>query len=288
MSSSDIDGRSAPAEILAVAGKSYAFGLRWTSVATRGSLTAEALSAAQAEGANYIALNSTFNQFGLARIPGAPDGWRSIAYRPLVGAAAIAAAVGTATLAAFPLEDGRWLVLAIDRKGFLPDGDLIVADAEQARARIDALVAQSPNSWRRKFLPADWKIADSKSTSPQDLLGRTGGPHLSSRWLLKHRRLIGIAVGACLAIAPAILFFAVRAVSAPPPPFRGSVPAASAGSGGLDACGPDHQSVPVGIPGRATLCGRPGLVPDQIHVPGGPRRLGELRPHRRRSDRRHP
>ena len=46
-------------------------------------------------------------------------------------------------MAAFPLDDDRWLVLAIDRKGFLPDGDMIVPDAEQAKARIERLIADT-------------------------------------------------------------------------------------------------------------------------------------------------
>jgi hypothetical protein len=220
-----------PAEILAVGGKSYAFGLRWTSAAAQSALSGEAEAAARAEGANYIALHRSFNQFGLATIRNVPGGIRGALYRPLAGAAAIADAAGAATLAAFPLEDGRWLVLAIDRKGFLPDGDAIVDDAADAKARIEALIRQSPTSWRRKFVPTEWGIPDSRSVSPKDLLVRARAPHLVSLWLLVHRRRIRNAMVSAAVAACALVGLLVRSLTEPAPvasvPFHPPKPVAA-------------------------------------------------------------
>ena len=44
-------------EILVVGGRSYAFGLRWTSAATGSAFIKEATAAAIAEGANFVALH---------------------------------------------------------------------------------------------------------------------------------------------------------------------------------------------------------------------------------------
>jgi len=221
-----------PAEILTVGGKSYAFGLRWTSAAARSSLVGDAEAAARAEGANYVALHRGFNQFGLAAVRNVPPGIRGASYRPLVGAAAIADAAGAATLAAFPLEDGRCLVLAIDRKGILPDGDTVVADAAVARLRIEALIRQSPTSWRRKFVPADWGIPDSKSVSPQALLVRSRAPHLVSLWLLSNRRQVQIVLVSALAAICAIGAVLFKALTAPAPmvslPFQPPKPITAA------------------------------------------------------------
>ena len=160
------------AEILAVGGRSYAFGLRWTSAAVRASLDSEATAARPPRsGANFVAIHRGYCQFGLASIAGVPP---PVCKAHSTGRRAASRLsphpAGAATLAAFPLDDGRWLVMAIDRKGFLPDGDLIVADAEQARARIARWIAQSPTSWRRKFVPDAWGIPDSKSVDPTTLL----------------------------------------------------------------------------------------------------------------------
>ncbi len=219
------------AEILAVGGKSYAFGLRWTSAAGQLSLAGDAEAAAIAEGANFVALHRSFNQFGLATIRNAPTGIRGAFYRPLIGAAAIADAAGAATLAAFPLEDGRWIVLAIDRKGFLPDGDAIVAEAAEARARVEALIRQSPTSWRRKFVPAEWDIPDSRSVSPQDLLVRSQALHLVSLWLLTRRRRIQIALISAGVAVCALAGLLIRGLTAPDPvgpvPFQAPKPIAA-------------------------------------------------------------
>jgi hypothetical protein len=231
MPGSPHDGTNAPSVILDVDGRSYAFGLRWTSAIARASLVSEAQTAAAAEGATHVALHSGFNQFGIAFIHTAATGWRGVAFRPFVGAAAIAEAVGSATLAAFPLQDERWLVLAIDRKGILPDGDLVVADAAAARARVEFLLKQSPTSWRRKFLPADWKIADSRTISPQDLLGKSRAPRLVSLWLLTHRRRAAIAFGVLAAALALALIQTVRLLDAPAPvaqaPFEAPKPVAA-------------------------------------------------------------
>ncbi len=231
MVSATHEGTGASALILTVGRKSYAFGLRWTSASSPASLVPEAQAAAIAESANYVALHRSFNQFGLATVGDSAPGIRGAGYRPLAGAAAIADAAGTATLAAFPLEDGRWLVLAIDRKGFLPDGDLIVADADRARARIDLLIAQSPTSWRRKYLPAAWDIPDSKTISPQDLLGRSRAPRLVSVWLLIHRRRLLLGFVALAGAAIGTLAVVVRLVTSPAPvaplPFQSPKPVAA-------------------------------------------------------------
>lgn len=203
-------------EILTVGGRSYAFGLRWTSASSRSTLKAEAMAAAVAEGANYVVLHSDYIQFGLGTIADAPKGIRSWTYRPRSGVATIAQAAGAATLAAFPLDDDRWLVLAIDRKGFLPDGDMIVANAEQARARIETLIAQNRTSWRRKFLPADWGIADSKTVNPTDLLSRSHAPALTPLWLLANRFRTRVASVAIIAVSITVVCAAVL-FSAPPP-----------------------------------------------------------------------
>jgi hypothetical protein len=210
-------GTDGSAVILSAGGRSYAFGLRWTSASARGPLVAEAEAAAAVEGANYVAFHRGFNQFGLAAIRDAPPGLWGAGYRPRVGAAAIADAIGAAALAAFPLEDGRWLVLAIDRKGILPDGDLVVADATAARARIDHLIAQSPTAWRRKYLPADWGVPEAKAVSPDSLLRRSRAPRLVSVWRLTHRRtlLVGLALPATALAAAAAIVIRLFAASSP-------------------------------------------------------------------------
>jgi hypothetical protein len=206
------------AEILVVGGRSYVFGLRWSSAAGRSSLDEEAKRAAEAEGASHVVLHRGYNQFGLASIAGPTTGLSRWFYRPRAGVAAVALAAGAATLAAFPLDDGRWLVLAIDRKGFLPDGDMIVAGAEQARARIDQLIAQSPTSWRRKFVPDAWGIPDGKSANPADLLARAAAPRLVPLWRLVHRRRIRFALASVAVATLAGAFAAVRIATAPIPP----------------------------------------------------------------------
>jgi hypothetical protein len=211
------DKTNPPAEILAVGGRAYAFGLRWTSAASRSTLREEAAAAAVAEGANFVAIHGTYNQFGLATIANGPTGFRAWFNRTRSGIATIALTAGAATLAAFPLDDDRWLVLAIDRKGFLPDGDMIMTDAEQAKARIERLIAQSPSSWRRVFVPEEWHIPESKTASPQDLLSRPRGAILTPLWLLTNRARIwiGLAAAAAFLVAGGIAVF--RFVVAPAP-----------------------------------------------------------------------
>lgn len=231
MVESSLDRTTAPAVILDVAGKSFAFGLRWTSAAARTSLADEAETAALAEGANYVVLHGGCNQFALAHVENAAPGWRSITLRPVAGAPAIAAAAGTATLAAFPLDDGRWLVLAIDRKGILPDGDLVLAEETLARARIELLLAQSPTSWRRKFLPAEWNVAESRTVAPQNLLGQSRAPRLISLWLLIHRRRLSAGLAVLAAALAAALIQTIRLLNAPAPvaalPFPPATPVAA-------------------------------------------------------------
>lgn len=207
----------ADAEIVIVGGKPYAFGLRWASAISRSTLVVEAVAAASAERASFVVIHRAQNQFGLAAIGKVPAGVGRWFYRPRCGIAAVASAVGTATLAAFPLDDDRWLVLAIDRKGFLPDGDMIVADATQAKARVERLIARSPSSWRRKFLPEEWGIPDSKRVNPAELLFRSGVPHLVPVWRLRNRRRIGFAVAAVLLLLASAVVGAVRFATAPPP-----------------------------------------------------------------------
>jgi hypothetical protein len=206
------------AEILVVGGRPFVFGIRWTSAVARSSLDAEATLAAMAEGASHIVLHRAYNQFGLASVATPATGFGRWFYSPRAGVAQVALAAGAATLAAFPLDDGRWLVLAIDRKGFLPDGDVIVAGEEQARARIDQLIAQSPTSWRRKFVPDAWGIPDGKAANPADLLAGSGAPRLIPLWRLVQRRRIRFGVGSAGLAAVAGIFAAVRIAIAPTPP----------------------------------------------------------------------
>ncbi len=218
------------AVVLNAGARSYAFGLRWAS-ASRGSLLAEAQSAAIAEGAEFVALHRGFNQFALATLPEALTGLRRTMFCPVVGAAAIAGAIGTAALAAFALDDGRWLVLAIDRKGILPDGDLVVADEAAARARIEQLIAQSPTAWRRKYLPPEWAVPDAKAISPEGLLGRSSAPRLLSVWLLTRRRSLVMCFAVLAATLTAGAFLAVRSFTASEPvaqrPFEPPKPVAA-------------------------------------------------------------
>jgi hypothetical protein len=220
-----------PAEILVVGGRPYAFGLRWTSARSRSTLEEEAKEAASAEAANYVVLHRAYNQFGLASITDLPAGWRRWIYRPRSGVATVALVAGAATLAAFPLDDDRWLVLAIDRKGFLPDGDIIVANAAAARTRIETLIAQSPTTWRKRFVPEDWGIPDSKTVNPADLLSRPGAPRLTPLWRLTHRRRIRFGFAAFGALLAAAGLTAVRLVTTPPPaiaiPFQPPRPVAA-------------------------------------------------------------
>ncbi|MDB5392891.1 MAG: pilin accessory family protein [Rhodospirillales bacterium] len=205
------------AEILVVGGRSYAFGLRWTSAASRSTLDAEAKTAAVAERAGYVVIHRAYNQFGLASIGNAPTGLTSWFYRPRSGIAAVVLSAGAATLAAFPLDDDRWLVLAIDRKGFLPDGDMIVAGAEEARARIETLIAQSPTNWRRKFVPEGWGIPDTKTVNPEDLLSGSGAPRLVPFWFLNNRLRIRLGFAAAFALIVAAGIAPFRFAAAPPP-----------------------------------------------------------------------
>ncbi len=217
MSSVVLDKPHNKTELLVVGGKSYAFGLRWTSATSRAALEAEAKAAALAEGANFVVLQPAYNQFGIASIANAPSGFRGWFYRPHSGVAAIASEVGAATLAAFPLDDDRWLVLAIDRKGFLPDGDAIVSNEEEAKARIQTLLAQSPAIWRKKFVPASWGIADARTVYPKDLLSGSGGLRLSPLWRLIHRRRIRFGFAGFAALLAMATFAVFRFTAAPPP-----------------------------------------------------------------------
>jgi hypothetical protein len=205
------------AEIIVVGGKSFAFGLRWTSAAAHSTLEQEAKAAAIAEDANYVVIHRAYNQFGIGSIPDAPTGIRGWFYRPRSGVATIALAAGVATLAAFPLEDERWLVLVIDKRGIFPDGDMIVPTAEKAKARIDELIAQSPTTWRKKFLPDAWGIPDSKSISPKDLLSRSGAARLTPLWFLTNRRLLRAGLAAAAILFAVGVFVAAKYATSPPP-----------------------------------------------------------------------
>ncbi len=262
-------------ELLRVGGRTYAFGLRWTSGVARSTLGAEAKSAALAEGANYVAIHRAYGQFGLALIPGVPAGLRGWCYRPRSGVAAIAANAGAATLAAFPLDDGRWLVIAIDRKGILPDGDLVVDDAEQAKARITRLIAQSPNSWRRKFLPVEWGVADSGTIDPKTLLSGAAGVKLTPLWVLADRTRIGLRIAVSALIMSALVLMALRIGSTPAPvavvPFQApkALPALWTPAGlTLDAClsalrqAQRYNAVPGWIPTKYTCRSGQSLVID--------------------------
>ncbi len=207
----------ADAEIIVVGGKSFAFGLRWTSAASRSTLEEESKAAAIAENANYVVIHRAYNQFGLGSIPDAPTGIKSWFYRPRSGVATIARAAGVATLAAFPLEDDRWLVLVIDKKGIFPDGDMIVPNAEAAKARIEALIAQSPTTWRKTFVPDSWGIPDSKSISPKDLLSRSGAARLTPLWFLINRRPLRAGLAAATMVLAAGAFAAFKYATSPQP-----------------------------------------------------------------------
>ena len=270
------------AEILVVGGRPYAFGLRWTSATSRSAIEQEAKVAAIAEGANYVVIHPGYNQFGLASIANGLAGFRSWFYRPRSGAATIALAAGAATLAAFPLDDDRWLVLAIDRKGILPDGDMIVANAEQAKARIEALVAQSPATWRKKFVPEDWGIADSRTVNPADLLSRLGAPRLAPLWLLTNRRRIRLAFAAFGAFLAATAFAVFRFIAAPPPvaviPFHPPKPVAAVWTPAaltLDRClsalrsAQRYNAVPGWIPAKYTCENGESLVVDFLRDGNG-------------------
>ncbi len=260
-------------ELLVVDGRSYAFGLRWTSATSKSALEAEAKVAAMAEGANFVVLHPTYNQFGLASIANVPSGFRGWFYRPRSGVAAIASEVGAATLAAFPLDDDRWLVLAIDRKGILPDGDTIVANAEDAKARIQTLIAQSPAIWRKKFAPASWGIADSRTVDPKDLLSGSGGLRLTPLSHLIHRKRIRFGVATVAALFAAAAFAAFRFAAAPQPlavvPVPPSKPVAAVWTPAvlsLDRClsaiqdAKRYNAVPGWIPSKYTCANGQSLV----------------------------
>jgi hypothetical protein len=205
------------AEVLVVSGRPFAFGLRWTSAGSRSTLTQEAQAAATAEGANYVAIHAAYNQFGLARLPSGGNVLQDWLFRPRSGAAAIAMAVGAAALAAFPLDDGRWIVLAFDRKGILPDGDLILGNETAARERIAGLNAQSPAVWRKRFVPEQWGFPDSKGVHAADLLQGHWAPRLKALTLLINRdrlRLAAMVSAAALGVGG---FACLERLAAPPP-----------------------------------------------------------------------
>jgi hypothetical protein len=179
--------RLADAVVLVTHGRSFAFGLRWTSATSRATLVQEAQAAAATEGASYVAVHPAYNQFGLACISPPPRGLARWLFQPRSGASSIALAVGTAALAAFPLEDGRWLVLAFDRKGILPDGDLILENEVAAQERVTVLLDQSPAVWRKRFVPEHWGIPDSRSVHPTELLVKSRAPRLKPIFLLANR-----------------------------------------------------------------------------------------------------
>ncbi len=271
-----------PAEILVVAGRAYVFGLRWTSATSRATLETEAKAAATAEGANYIVLHRTYNQFGLAKLANSPSGAAAWFHRPRSGIASVALSAGTATLAAFPLDDDRWLVLAIDRKGFLPDGDMIVATAERAKARIETLIAQSPTSWRRKFLPAEWAIADAKTVDPRSLLIRNGAPRLVPLWFLANRLRIRAAVGLVTGMVTALGIAAMHFIGARPPEpvvtFQAPKPVAAIwtpAAFAIDSClsalrsAQRYNAVPGWIPAKYSCLGGDSVAIDFTRMPSG-------------------
>jgi hypothetical protein len=284
-----LEGRpQTSAEILIVGGRSFAFGLRWTSAASRSTLEAEAKAAAVAERANYVVIHRAYNQFGLASIGYEPGGVRRWFYRLRSGIATIALTAGAATLAAFPLDDDRWLVLAIDRKGFLPDGDMIVPNAKEAKARIERLIAQSPTSWRRKFVPDDWGIPETKTVNPGDLLSRSGAPRLVPLWLLTNRLRIRLGLAFAAGCVAAVVFAAVRFISEPPPtvavPFQPPKPVAAAWTPAalaLDSClsalrsAQRYNAVPGWTPAKYSCLGGESVVVDFIRVGNG--QIGMMR-----------
>jgi hypothetical protein len=271
-----LDGRpNAPAEILIVGGQSFAFGLRWTSAASRSTLEAEARAAAVAEGANYVVIHRAYNQFGLASIGNAPGGVRGCFYRLRSGISTIALTAGAATLAAFPLDDDRWLVLAIDRKGFLPDGDTIVPNAKEAKARIERLIAESPTSWRRKFIPEEWGIPETKTVNPGDLLSRSGAPRLVPLWFLSNRSRIRLGLAVLAGVVGAAIFAALRFLSEAPPsvavPFQPPKPVAAVWTPAglaLDSClsalrgAQRYNAVPGWTPAKYSCLGGESVVVD--------------------------
>jgi hypothetical protein len=256
-----------------VGGHSYAFGLRWTSAASRSTLEQEATAAAIAEGANYVAVDRTYSQFGLGSIPAIPGGIRGWFYRPRVGVTAIAEAAGAATLAAFPLDDDRWLVMAIDRKGILPDGDLVVGTVDEAKACIARLIAQSPTSWRRKLVPDDWAIADSKSVDPKTLLSAGRGAKLRPLWFMSNRTRIKLCLAASAALGSVLMLAGLHFEAAPrvvtvlPLKAPSPVPASwTPASLTIDAClsalreAQRFNSVPGWIPAKYTCQGGQSVV----------------------------
>ena len=269
-------------EILVVGGRSYAFGLRWTSAATGSAFIKEATAAAIAEGANFVALHRGYGQFGLASVANTPTGIRGLFYRASSGVAAVAAAAGSATLAAFPLDDGRWLVMAIDRKGILPDGDQVVRNADEAKALINGLITQSPATWRRKFVPADWGIADAKTVDPKTLLSGRGEARLLPIGLLANGGRIRLVVAASAIVLVTLGFAALRLMSSPPPvaiaPFQPPRPIAALWTPAgltLDAClsalreAQRYNAVPGWVPTKYTCQAGQSLVIDFSGVRDG-------------------
>jgi|GEM_PF-902498 len=148
------------AAIIDVAGMQAAFGLSWRRLKGHASPDREARAEARRLGAAAIAVRPQKRHFGFARDLDLPR-----VRRVRVAASAIADAYPHTMMGAWPLPDGQWWCVALDRGEVYPMfGDLLVPDEAAARRWFDE--RRPENDWSTLAVPADW---DLERARPEEL-----------------------------------------------------------------------------------------------------------------------
>ncbi len=141
----------AGATILEIAGAAFAFGLSWRRLKGDAAADREACAEARRLGAVAVAVRAQKRHFGFARGLELPR-----LRRVRVAAAAVADAFPHTMLGAWPLADGRWWCVALDRGEVYPlFGDRIVADEVAARRWFDD--HRQENDWSTLAVPVAWE-----------------------------------------------------------------------------------------------------------------------------------
>lgn len=162
--------------ILALGGRQFAFGLRWTTVGPAGNLQAASQQAARADNANFVVVRKRIRQFGVAHVPIELKPSRFRAWHS--AAATLADAERGQWLGFWRLADGTVYGVAVGTKGILPDGDRLFANEEDAQAALTSL--QNVQHWRRVICPAEWAVPGAVQQPLAELLSGHRGQALEA------------------------------------------------------------------------------------------------------------
>lgn len=193
----------------------YVAGMTWRShIDPRTRLRVAAGEAARRSGARWMVLRDRAGQYGVPAgvLPPAVDA------RPAWSLAALLAdGIHGTWIGAWPLKDGRCIVIVAGSSGILPDGDRVFAESAEARAHVDAMVATA--TWRHIYAPDDWSVPGAKPTPLDRLIpqaraaGNGGRLHRADRggWLVPM-----LAAAAVLSVGAGALWWALAPSSRPP------------------------------------------------------------------------